>query len=74
MSLLRLTYFVVNVSSHLGVVLKSLSTMQTAIWMRVGVHYHVCLEVAFSVTAVHTAFLWIGIVFTIMHFDVSYQT
>ena len=27
MSLLRLTYFVINVSSHLGVVLKSLSTM-----------------------------------------------
>ena len=31
--------------------------------MRVGVHYHVCLEVVFSVIAVHTAFLWTGIVF-----------
>ena len=31
--------------------------------MRVGVHYHVYLEVVFGVIAVHTAFLWTGIVF-----------
>ena len=65
--------FVIDMSCHLGVVLKSLSTMQAAVRMSVGMHYHVCLQVVFGVTAVLTAFLWIGIVFIIMHFDVSYQ-
>ena len=73
MSLLGMADFVIDVSRHLGVVLKSLSTMQAAVWMSVGMHYHVCFQVVFGVTAVLTAFLWTGIVFIIMHFDVSYQ-
>ena len=73
MSILRMAYFVIDVSRHLGVVLKGLSTMQATVWMSVGMHYHVCFQVAFGVTAVHTAFLWTGIVFTIMHSDVSYE-
>ena len=68
-----MAYFVIDVSRHLGVVLKSLSTMQAAVWMSVGMHYHVCFQVVFGVTAVHTAFLWTGIVFIIMHFEVSCQ-
>ena len=73
MSLLGMADFVIDVSHHLGVVLKSLSTMQAAVWMSVGMHYHVCFQVGFGVTAVLTAFLWTGIAFIIMHFDVSYQ-
>ena len=65
--------FVINVSCHLGVVLKSLPTVQATVRMNIGVHYHVCFQVTFSVTAVHTAFLWVWIVFIIMHFDVSHQ-
>ena len=73
MSLLGMADFVIEVSRHLGVVFKSLSTMQAAVRMSVGMHYHVCFQVMFGVTAVHTAFLWTGIVFIIIHFDVSYQ-
>ena len=74
MLLLRLTYFIVNMPSHLGVVLESLPTMQTAISMGVFVHYQMCLEIAFIITAIHAAFFWTGIVFTIMHLDMSHQT
>ena len=73
MSLIGMADFVIDVSRHLGVVLKGLSTAQAAVQMSVSMHYHVCFQVAFSVAAVHTAFLWTGIVFIIMHFDVSYQ-
>ena len=72
MSLLGMADFVVDVSRHLGVVLESLSTTQAAVRMSIGMHYHVCFQVGFGVTAVITAFFQTGIVFIIMHFEVSY--